>query len=457
MKQFSQNHARLKSTQPGRHFRQAFDVQMSSIDKIINARGQSLLLEACEQCALTSTLYSPVAKLLLEKGADPNLLDWKGMNGLSYSLRRDNYELAFAILKQSRFKVDLNKTVEVNYINQKFKSSYLIFSVKNCSTALVRLLLDEGALINSVDEAGRNSLHFAVVRNDVPTIKLLLARGIEVNNADHNKVDSLKLVADVHNMSVVKLLLQNGASLTTNRKRGNKLLMAACDTGDIDLFDILIERGVGWHEQDESGHNVVMRAYLARQIDLSKIFLIKYNYRKSINAKDKKGNSLLMLAIQQEDADFVEFLLDNCPDLNFDDRNDAGKTALILAAELNLEEEARLLLPKLNSTQRNMTDANKTTALTWAVKNGNIGLVSEILSYPDTDTICRDALEKSPYDYAKTDALRFLIYHHQTTNKGKETDLKVSSGSYFLRDMQARLTHKPRGVYSSRKADKKKG
>jgi ankyrin repeat protein len=57
--------------------------------------------------------YYSVAKLLLEKGADPNLVDWKGMNGMTYALKRDNYDLAFAILKQSKFTVDLNKQVEV--------------------------------------------------------------------------------------------------------------------------------------------------------------------------------------------------------------------------------------------------------------------------------------------------------------------------------------------------------
>jgi ankyrin repeat protein len=55
-----------------------------------------------------------VAKILLEKGADPNVVDWKGLNGLCYALKKDNYELAYALLKQSQFKVDLNKYVEVH-------------------------------------------------------------------------------------------------------------------------------------------------------------------------------------------------------------------------------------------------------------------------------------------------------------------------------------------------------
>ena len=311
---------------------------------------------------------------------------------------------------------------------------------------MVRLLLDEGAMVNSVDVESRNSLFFAIQRNDMPTIKLLLSRGVEVNNADALTADPLKAAMEVQNIAVIKLLLQSGASLTTNKRRGNRLVMLACDNGDIDLFDILVERGIGWHERDDDGRNVVMRAYLARQTDMAKTFLIRYNYRKSINIKDKKGDNLLTLAIKQEDAAVVQFILENCLDINFDDRNEAGKTALILAAELDLEQVARILLPRLNATQRNMTDSTKTTALTWAVKNGNVGLIGEILKYPDVDTICRDAFEKSPYDYAKSDVIRFLIFQHQSANRGRETDLKVASGRPCSIDMQARLTKKPKSA-----------
>lgn len=50
---------------------------------------------------------------MLEKGGNPNVVDWKGMNALSYALKKDNYDLAFVILKQSQYKIRLNQFVEV--------------------------------------------------------------------------------------------------------------------------------------------------------------------------------------------------------------------------------------------------------------------------------------------------------------------------------------------------------
>jgi hypothetical protein len=55
---FESNIQRLKSANPNRKFRQTFDEKSVNIDKIVNNKGQTLLLEACETCSVTSKLSS---------------------------------------------------------------------------------------------------------------------------------------------------------------------------------------------------------------------------------------------------------------------------------------------------------------------------------------------------------------------------------------------------------------
>jgi ankyrin repeat protein len=312
----------------------------------------------------------------------------------------------------------------------------LISAVKTASLKMIRLLLEEGADPNATDKNQANSLVYAIERNDEGILKLLLSKGTEVNNMDINKIDPLHHAIRLEHLPFIKLLLRGGASTTTSKKRGVQLIMMACDFGDPDLFDLLIEKGISWNTIDENGRNVVMRSYLAKNISLTQRLLIHYNLKSYVNFKDKHGNSLLMLAIKQEDLNFIEYLLQTCENLQIDQRNDEGKTPLLLACELNLGSIARALASRMNSTQINMADSQKNTALIWAVKHHNLIIISALLDNKDIDTTFKDALDKSPYDYAHTDEIRHLIYNHQLANKGKEAEIRVA------RDMAKRVNKK---------------
>ena len=423
---FKANTNRVKSAHPETKFRQAFDQKSVNVDKIVNNKGQTLLLEACETCSVT------MAKMLLDKGADPNVTDWRGLNGLCYALKKDCFDLVFALLKQTQYKIDLNRYVE------KFKSSYLIAAIKTCSVRLVRLLLDEGADPNSVDKHHKNGLVFSIERNEEASLKLLLARGTEVNNLDLDKQDPLQVAMDADHIAFIKLLLRAGASTATSKKRGVQLIMTACDYGDLDFFDILIEKGVSWHSLDEAGRNVAMRAYLAKQISLADRLLTVYNFKTQVNARDKKGETLLTLAIRQEDLAFVTSLLVTCDQIQIDLRNEEGKTPLLLAAELNLTAIVILLAGRMTSTMLNMADLAKNTSLIWAVRYNNLNAIRSLLANKDIDTTCKDALDKSPYDYAQSDEVRQLIYSHQMESKGSEAEIRV------VRDMVRRVAAKNR-------------
>lgn len=308
----------------------------------------------------------------------------------------------------------------------------MLYAIKNCSLEVIRILIDAGGDVNTTEkETNKNGLIFAMQRMDEPIVKMLITKGCDVNNLDKLKQDPLKLAIEQQNLAFIKLLLKAGASTSNSKKRANLLLMMSCDFGDPDLFASLVEKGVAWGEGDPNGNNVAMRAYLAQQNDMCKKLLEDYGFVEQINRRNKNGDTLLLLSIKAEDVKMVEYLLRTFPDkIQTELRNNLGKTALTLACELNNTLISLELLPKMTSIQLNMSDGQKFTPLHWAVKNHNIVIISNLLKCAQLDTTFRDTFEMTPYDYAKSDVVKHMIFKHQQEHRGLDVEERIVRGSH---------------------------
>lgn len=101
---------------------------------------------------------------------------------------------------------------------------------------------------------------------------------------------------------------------------------------------------------------------------------------------------------------------------------------MILAAELNLEQIAQLIIPHLNHTQLNMTDGLRNTALNWAVKNKNLSVISMLLRTEAVDVLTRDCFDQTPGNYAQSDIIRHMLFQYQNDIKGNDGVLKTTKG-----------------------------
>lgn len=113
-----------------------------------------------------------------------------------------------------------------------------------------------------------------------------------------------------------------------------------------------------------------------------------------INETNEAGFSPLILACYRGNVEVAKFLADNVKDINY--KSNEGTALSGLAFRYNKELVEYLLSKNANP---NITDANGTTPLFWAVKSGNKELTELLLKYK-ADKSIKDLQGMTPFEYA---------------------------------------------------------
>jgi len=159
-----------------------------------------------------------IARLLLQKGADPNKRLSDGTTPLiAASMRADGLGSVPLLLKRS---------ADVNGGNNA-RETPLMKAAAYKNAALVKLLLDKGAQVNSQDVNGRTALMLAALAGSASTAKLLLDHKADLSLQDDDGNTALIFTAKTGALDVAKLLTEKKAPLETANKEGATAFMVA--------------------------------------------------------------------------------------------------------------------------------------------------------------------------------------------------------------------------------------
>jgi ankyrin repeat protein len=161
------------------------------------------------QAAIRGSL--PIAKLLIDAGADPFAKDVAGFTAL-----------AFAELGGKRIANHLRKLMNAS---PQALDIGLHDAARSGLMERVRMLLDRDAATDGRDEHGRTALHYAVMGGHVEVARLLLERGAAPDARDKRGFTPLSLIQE--SPAIVPLLLQHGADPNANLGGWNTLLYLA--------------------------------------------------------------------------------------------------------------------------------------------------------------------------------------------------------------------------------------
>ena len=110
-----------------------------------------------------------------------------------------------------------------------------------------RLLIEQGANINYIDELDRTPLQRAAYYGHAEVCRLLIDRGADVHATNWLGLNPLHLAAANGHVEVCRLLLERGANVHAVTRNNDTPLHGAAANGHLEVCRLLIERGADVH------------------------------------------------------------------------------------------------------------------------------------------------------------------------------------------------------------------
>ncbi|XP_053841014.1 2-5A-dependent ribonuclease [Vidua macroura] len=254
-------------------------------------------------------------------------------------------------------------------VNSKVDSGWtpLQTAVRVDEEELVQLLLDRGASLHARKDNGGTAFTEAGIAGNVEVLKLLLERGSDIHEQDINGFTAFMEAAWYGKEEALRFLYSRGAKVNLRRetseekaklhKGGATALMDACKERHFSAVKILVEEmRADVNIRDNRDRNALIHA-LKKGSDKKKYesavsivhFLLEHGV--DVKSKDECGKTALILAVEMESPELVTALLEK-DEIDIDDADEEGNTALMVAVEKDDCRIAKLLCEKGARTNR---------------------------------------------------------------------------------------------------------
>jgi len=183
----------------------------------------------------------------------------------------------------------LDNGADVNHINDAGESALLISCYEN-NQASVKLLVKNGADIFVSSKSGLSPIWYSCSNNQKEIVGLFLDNGLDVNYAKpitaadgamNSYLDWIESAADSS--------LGSNFSLNNEICSGESLLQAAVKNGYLSMVKLLIERDAKVNYQDESGNTALHYAAANGKKDIVKYLLENNADVNVVNVKEQKA------------------------------------------------------------------------------------------------------------------------------------------------------------------------
>ena len=211
---------------------------------------------------------------------------------------------------------------------------------------LTTQLLDQGASLDARDRLGARPLSHAAKSGHLQMVDLLLARGAPIDARNLAGSTALYLAAEGSHILIAQRLIERGADVKLAGRSGISPIAAAAYAGNEIIFDALLAHGADERAPDDTGKTPIIYAAAGARFEIMKRLLAR---NIDVNARYPNDLTLLMWASGPDEGvpetqaiQLVSYLLDQ--GAHIDDRDNRGRTALMIAAEGGHAEIAGVLL-----------------------------------------------------------------------------------------------------------------
>nr|CAH0112680.1 unnamed protein product [Daphnia galeata] len=204
--------------------------------------------------AIIGTNPTIISRHLIQKGADPNIADGKGMTPLHLAARiGKTTDLIDLILKM--------KQIDINGRDTNGRT-ILHCALNGNNVTIARHLLENGADPTVRDNDGVTPFDVAVINSeDIDLLDLILSNEKQVDIDEKNEfgMTALHMAMIKSNATAARYLIENRANPNATDKNGyTPLLLAVIHAKDMDIIELLLNRKeVDVNHSNDRGHNAL--------------------------------------------------------------------------------------------------------------------------------------------------------------------------------------------------------
>lgn len=192
----------------------------------------------------------------------------------------------------------------------------------------VRILLAASpAVVNERDTAQSLPLHLAAYHGQTAIIEILLSQGADINAGDRENTSPLTVAAMLNQMDAVRVLTERGASVTAKDVNGVTPLLSAARNRNTEMVRYLVDHGASLAEVSSAGSNCL---HIAASIGADSLVTYLLAQGMDVNARNDGGFDALNFAIFNRHTGIALELIAHGADINY--RNEEGETRLHMAA-----------------------------------------------------------------------------------------------------------------------------
>lgn len=287
-----------------------------------------------------------IALNMLQKGANPNLVNSEGKTALFYACAQGDYEIVKRLHELNAF----------NVVTDKFDTHILHYATNSNSKQVVEFILNLNYDPNPRDFNGKTPLYHATWRSYNEICELLIKRGALVNLLDNYRNSPILYTT---NLNTIKVLLNYNSQILSNEKE--TLVHKLIEKGKFEEIKYLDERLGSLNKVlGPNSCNPLLYSVFNDNYILTKFFVEK---KYDVNTLNEMGLTPLMRAVEKKNFLIVKILVEN--GANVFAKNKRGETPFMLACKHDDLKSAKYLYRFDSSI--NQQDDGGYTPLMWAV------------------------------------------------------------------------------------------
>jgi len=149
-------------------------------------------------------------KILIDKGANPNIADKNGSNPLHFAAQKGNI---------NSIRMIIDKGANPNVVDE-FDYTPLHWAARNGNAECVQVLVDKGADPNLANKEGSTPLHWAAYHGKTDCVRILVEKGANPSIVNEDGLTPLDYAIANDKFGCIELLMSKGSPSKDGNKAG---------------------------------------------------------------------------------------------------------------------------------------------------------------------------------------------------------------------------------------------